>query len=486
MSSTHILGRMERAAVNPLLLSGMLLLIQLPAFAIQNVTLAWNPSTDPTVVGYNIYYGGASGDYTNTLSAGNATNITVSGLVEGTTYFFAATTYNGSGVQSPFSKEVTYFVSTNSVTVNQPPTLNPINNMTISQNAGLQTVTLSGITSGAANENQSLTVTATSGNASLIPNPTVNYASANTTGSLTFTPAPNATGSTIITVNVNDGGPSNNIVTRTFTVTVSPVNQPPTLNPINNLTISQNAGLQTVALSGITSGAANENQSLTVTATSGNASLIPNPTVNYASANTTGSLTFTPAPNATGSAIITVNVNDGGPSNNIVTRTFTVTVSPVNQPPTLNPINNLTISQNAGLQTVTLSGITSGAANENQSLTVTATSGNASLIPNPTVNYASANTTGSLTFTPAPNATGSTIITVNVNDGGTSNNIVTRTFTVTVSPVNQPPTLNPINNLTISQNAGLQTVTLSGITSGAANENQSLTVTATSGNASLI
>ncbi|MGD0745805.1 MAG: Ig-like domain-containing protein, partial [Verrucomicrobiota bacterium] len=89
-----------------------------------------------------------------------------------------------------------------------------------------------------------------------------------------------------------------------------------------------------------------------------------------------------------------------------------------------------------------LSGITSGAANENQSLTVTATSANASLIPNPTVNYASANTTGSLTFTPAPNLTGSALITVTVNDGGASNNIVTQFFTVNVQNFNDhtPPT----------------------------------------------
>jgi hypothetical protein len=69
--------------------------------------------------------------------------------------------------------------------------------------------------------------------------------------------------------------------------------------------------------------------------------LIPNPTVNYTSANTTGSLTFTPVSNGYGTATITVTVNDGGTSNNIVTRTFTVTVNAVNQPPTLNAINNL-------------------------------------------------------------------------------------------------------------------------------------------------
>jgi len=76
----------------------------------QSVTLAWNQSTDPTVTGYNLYYGGASGTYTNMINAGNATNMTFPGLVGGTTYYFAATTYNSSGIQSPFSGEVSYTV----------------------------------------------------------------------------------------------------------------------------------------------------------------------------------------------------------------------------------------------------------------------------------------------------------------------------------------------------------------------------------------
>ena len=109
-------------------------------------------------------------------------------------------------------------------------------------------------------------------------------------------------------------------------------NQPPTLDPINNLTVNENAGLQTVNLYGITSGAANENQTLTVTAASGNINLIPNPAVQYTSPNTNGSLTFTPVTDATGSATITVTVNDGGAGNNIVTRTFTVAVNPAIEP----------------------------------------------------------------------------------------------------------------------------------------------------------
>jgi azurin len=339
----------------------------------------------------------------------------------------------------------TFTVTVNAV--NNQPTLNAISNLTINENAGLQTVSLSGIGSGAANESQTLTVTAVSSNTGLIPNPTVNYTSANSTGSLTFTPVANGNGAATITVTVNDGGTSNNIITRTFTVTVNAVNNQPTLNAISNLTINENAGLQTVSLSGIGSGAANESQTLTVTAVSSNTGLIPNPTVNYTSANSTGSLTFTPATNGNGTATITVTVNDGGTSNNIITRTFTVTVNAVNNQPTLNAISNLTINENAGLQTVNLSGITSGATNENQTLTVTAVSISAGLISKPTVNYTSANSTGSLTFTPVVNKTGTATITVTVNDGGASNNIVTQTFTVTVNAVNQPPTILEQSNI---------------------------------------
>src|ERR1043166_3504663 len=147
-------------------------------------------------------------------------------------------------------------------------------------------------------------------------------------------------------------------------------------------------------------------------------------------------------------------------------------VNAVNQQPTLNALSDLTINENASQQTVNLSGITSGATNENQTLTVTATSSNPGLIPNPTVSYASPNTTGSLAFTPAAFAFGTATITVTVNDGQSQNNTATRTFIETVNAVNQQPTLNALSDLTINENASQQTVNLSGITSGATNENQ--------------
>jgi hypothetical protein len=342
MYKEEVFFRSRRVLFGPILFSVLFAVMQLSAFATGSVTLAWNPSTDPIVAGYNVYYGGASGTYTNEICAGNATNVTISGLIQGTTYYFAATTYASSGVESPFSSEVSYLVPTNVPIGNQPPTLNAPGNLSINENAGLQTVSLSGITSGATNEIQTLTVTAVSSNPGLIPNPTVNYTNASTTGTLTFTPTVNGNGTATITVTVNDGGASNNIISQTFTVTVNAVNNPPTLNAISNLSINENAGLQTVNLSGITSGATNEIQTLKVAATSSNGALISTPSVRYTSPSTTGKLTFTPVANATGTGTITVTVNDGGASNNIVTRTFTVTVvlKGTTKPSLLSPLTN--------------------------------------------------------------------------------------------------------------------------------------------------
>jgi hypothetical protein len=378
----------------------------------------------------------------------------------------------------------TFTVTVNAV--NDAPTLNTIAVLNIPENAAQQTVSLAGIGTGAANETQTLIVTATSSNPSLIPDPAVNYASPNATGSLTFTPTANSSGSATITVTVNDGQAQNNTIVRTFSVNVNLANIPPTLTAIGNVTISEDAAAQTVNLSGISSGSVNENQTLTVTATSSNPGLIPNPAVTYASPNATGSLTFTPVANSNGTATITVTVNDGHAVSNTLSRTFTVTVNAVNDAPTLAAINSVTINEDAGAQTVGLAGIATGAPNEAQTLTVTATSSNPSLVPNPTVNYASPSASGSLGFTPVANANGTATITVTVNDGQAANNTAVQTFTVSVNPVNDTPTLNTINPLTIAENAGQQTVSLGGIGAGAANETQTLAVSAVSSDSSLI
>ena len=380
--------------------------------------------------------------------------------------------------------------------VNDAPTLNDPADMNINEDAGLQTVNLLGITSGVINEaGQTLAVTATSDTPGLIPNPTVVYTSPNASATLTFTPVANVSGVAIVTVTVTDnGGTANggvNTFSQTFTVTVAAVNDAPTLNDPSDMTILEDAALQTVNLSGITAGP-NETQVLTVTATSDTPGLIPNPTVTYTSANTTGSLTFTPVANQSGSAIVTVTVTDnGGTANggvNTFSQTFTVNVTAVNDAPTLNDPADVTILEDAAPQTVNLSGITAGPL-ESQTLVVTAISSNPGLVPNPTVTYTSANTTGSLAFTPVANQSGSAVITVTVTDnGGTANggvNTFSQTLTVKVTPVNDAPTLNDPADATILEDAALQTVNLSGITAGPF-ETQVLTVTASSNNTGLI
>ena len=80
------------------------------AKAASSVALDWDPNTDPSVAGYNVYYGGASRSYTNVINVGNTTNTVVNGLVEGQTYYFAVTAYTFDGTESDYSDEFVYLV----------------------------------------------------------------------------------------------------------------------------------------------------------------------------------------------------------------------------------------------------------------------------------------------------------------------------------------------------------------------------------------
>ena len=287
------------------------------AFALQNVVLTWNPSTNSNVAGYNIYCGTRSHVYTNIIQVGTVTNVTIDNLTEGLTYYFSATSHDSSTNQSPFSNETSYSVPV--AVTNTTPTLDAISNLTVDITAAIPNVALTGITSGTTNAKARIKVTAVSSVPSLI-RPSISYSSPKNAGKLTFRPTANATGTATITVTVNNGGISNNTVTQSFTITIT--NAPPTIDPIADLSIPTNAPQQTVNLTGITSGSTNENQKLKVTVVSSNPGLIK-PAVKYRTPQTTGSITFKPAANTNGTAIITVTVNDG----NLSTETnFMVTV----------------------------------------------------------------------------------------------------------------------------------------------------------------
>jgi len=72
------------------------------------VTLAWDPNTDPDLAGYRIHYGLLSDQYSNSVNVGNQTSYTLSNLTDGKTYYFAATAYDQAGYESDFSDEVVY------------------------------------------------------------------------------------------------------------------------------------------------------------------------------------------------------------------------------------------------------------------------------------------------------------------------------------------------------------------------------------------
>src|SRR5690606_12832214 len=79
---------------------------------------------------------------------------------------------------------------------------------------------------------------------------------------------------------------------------------------------------------------------------------------------------------------------------------FSLTVSAVNDPPTLDDINDLNLTENGPAGSVTLTGISSGAANESDVLTVSVQSNSQpSLFSSVVVNYTSPNPSGAITFT---------------------------------------------------------------------------------------
>jgi hypothetical protein len=76
---------------------------------VRTITLSWNASPSADVLGYRVYYGTRSGQYSQLIDAGNHTTVDLPNLVEGTTYFFVVTAYNAAGESFP-TDELTHTV----------------------------------------------------------------------------------------------------------------------------------------------------------------------------------------------------------------------------------------------------------------------------------------------------------------------------------------------------------------------------------------
>ena len=140
---------------------------------------------------------------------------------------------------------------------------------------------------------------------------------------VTYTPAADSTGIDTFTYRVRDdgtAGPTANLASNpaTVSITVNPINDRPVFTVGPNVTIDEDAGIQTIIgwASGVRPGPATAtdegNQTVTFTVTNNNNSLFL--TTGQPTVSSSGTLTFTPAPNANGIAVVSLFARDNGSS----------------------------------------------------------------------------------------------------------------------------------------------------------------------------
>ena len=316
------------------------------------------------------------------------------------------------------------------------------------------------------------------------------------TGGLTYTTAANANGMATVTVSLSDDGGTadggeDTSGEQTFTITVTAVNDAPVFVLGDDQDVLEDAGAQIVD-GFVTSigpgGEADElGQALTFTISNDNNSLFnEQPSIDA----NTGSLTYTAVADANGVATVTVSLSDDGGTadggeDTSGEQTFTITVAAVNDAPGFVLGDDQHILEDVGAQTVNAFATSispGGEADElSQALTFTVSNDNNSLFDEqPSIDA----NTGGLTYTTAADANGMATVTVSLSDdGGTTDGgedtSGEQTFTIMATPINDAPFLDPIADVTIDANTNeLQVVNLSGISAGAANENQGIVLSA--------
>ena len=231
---------------------------------------------------------------------------------------------------------------------------------------------------------------------------------------------------------------------QTFAVTVFATPQAPTISNISDATIAEDATLGpvafTVADADLGTGA------LTLAATSSNTTLVPNAAVLLGGSGGNRTLTLTPVLNQSGTSTITVTVTD--PQGQQASDSFVLTVTAVNDAPTVSLISgagvdgsgNLTMNEDGDVTVNFTIGDVETAAS---SLVVTRTTANATLLPTSRLTLGGSGANRTLRIRPQPNLSGTGNITVSARDAG--NITTTRTFTVTVNSLWDPPVANADN-----------------------------------------
>ena len=350
--------------------------------------------------------------------------------------------------------------------VNDVPVFAGGANQNNTEDAGPQSVSnwATGISDGDPELNQALTFNVSNGNNALFTaQPAISAA-----GVLTYTPAANINGSALVTVSLGDDGSGvapnvNTSANQTFTITVTAVNDAPVFTKGADQTVSENDGAQSVAgwATGFDDGDPDVSQTLAFNVSNDNNSLFSvQPAITP-----TGTLSFTPAPGISGTTVVTVSVSDNGlgvaPNvNTSPQQTFNITVNPINNAPSFTKGADQTDNEDDGAQSISNWATAIGDGDpEVQTLTFNVSNNNNALFSvQPAIS-----STGTLTYTPAANANGPAVVTVTLSDDGSDvppneNTSAAQTFNITINAVNDAPIFAGGGTVTVSENAGAQSV----------------------------
>ncbi len=324
-----------------------------PVFADQSAAVSWDPSTDPNVVGYNVYYGPNSLNYTNLLPAGNSTSLLVAGLVEGATYYFAATAYDFTGVESDLSNEVVYSVpggGTNNATL--PPTISAIGSQSIQTNSTLASVPF--VIGDPDSVVDSLTLSAYSSYPGLVPVANIVFGGTGAERTVQITPAANASGTATIGIIVTDESGNNAVAQFALTVLAGSGNPgaSPVIVGLSDLILIENSSGTNLSFAVSDTDTPVANLSASVSAD--NSSLFPYGNAVLSGAGASRVLRLIPALNQTGVSRVSVYASDD--TGHATTNTITVVVVPDPMARTLTLLTNGngTISPDLAARTLTV------------------------------------------------------------------------------------------------------------------------------------
>ena len=245
-----------------------------------------------------------------TLAAGEKTTfqVTFNPTGQGVRSAFAAITSNDPD-ENPFA------VSLAGTGLNDAPAIGNIPDQAVNENTGTGPIAF---IVGDVETPGSLAVTASSSNKTLIPDENITLGGSGSDRTIAVTPADNQNGTATITVTVSDG---DRTVTETFVVTVSPLNGTPTISAIADQTVSADTATAPI---GFTVGdSETPADQLVVTAKSDNLTLVPDDKISLGGAGADRTIVVTPATGQSGTANITVTVDDG---TSVASRTFLLTV----------------------------------------------------------------------------------------------------------------------------------------------------------------